>query len=271
MFSSHHKSSRMPGPGNAGAGNVIEKQYINLALKVSLTVLEGRCVNTCLLPCVLDGIRSDAPGTRDAAERGWSALWSREWEDGDIGKRFPREITDEQDVEGGLGSSQGPKEKWTCWLRAEPPAKAVCAEQTSLPGNPSGRPWQGLGGSVVLSCWPRPGFIECTYVPLQESPLPPVAGFSLYLCVWFYFTLCQQRPSYWSEVSKKGESVNTKRLLVWQGSGTGSTGLSVSKPGGHGSIPWQKWGLSVLAVHQRLPCLCLTHACHGKQWIICVE
>lgn len=70
MFSSHHKSSRMPGPGNAGAGNVIEKQYINLALKVSLTVLEGRCVNTCLLPCVLDGIRSDAPGTRDAAERG---------------------------------------------------------------------------------------------------------------------------------------------------------------------------------------------------------
>ena len=65
MFSSHHKSSRMP-----GAGNVIKKQYINLALKVSLTVLEGRCVNTCLLPCVLDGIRSNVPGTRDAAERG---------------------------------------------------------------------------------------------------------------------------------------------------------------------------------------------------------
>lgn len=90
-----------------------------------------------------------------------------------IGKRFPKEITDEQDVEGGLGSSQGPKEKWTCWLRAEPPAKAVCAQQTSLPGNPSGRPWQGLGGSVVLSCWPRPGFTKCTYVPLQAVTLAP--------------------------------------------------------------------------------------------------
>ena len=64
MFNSHHKSSRM-----LGARNGIKKQYVNLALKVSPTVLEGRCVNTCLLPCVLDGIRSNVPGTRDAAER----------------------------------------------------------------------------------------------------------------------------------------------------------------------------------------------------------
>lgn len=49
--------------------------------------------------------------------------------------RFPKEITDEQDVEGGLGSSQGPKEKWTCWLRAEPPAKAVSVHsRLAFPG-----------------------------------------------------------------------------------------------------------------------------------------
>ena len=62
-----------------------------------------------LLPCVLDVIPPDSvPGTReDAAEREWSALWSREWGDGDIIKRFPKEIIDEQDVEGGLGLQPG--------------------------------------------------------------------------------------------------------------------------------------------------------------------
>ena len=147
-------------------------------------------------------------------------------------------------LKGDSDSSQGPKEKRTCWLRAGPmPKQPVESRLASLGAH--GRPWRGAVG-LSSAAAPGPGFIKCASVPLWAAPSPRVAGSSLYLCVWFCLALCQQRTSYWSEVSKKRGSVTAESLLVQPGSGTGCTGLSVSKPGGDGAIPsgseaWVFW------------------------------
>ena len=71
-------------------------------------------------------------------------------------------------LKGDSESSQGPKEKWMCWLRAGPmPKQPVESRLASLGAR--GRPWWGAVG-LSSAADPGPGFIKCFRASLGGHP-----------------------------------------------------------------------------------------------------